>query len=74
MSRPSSIVLAFAITSVSESHSITADGPAIRAEGRFGKQDLRYVVQEDVYVCPAGERLAYYYTTEDKGLVLTSDP
>src|SRR5580704_9786480 len=32
MSRPSSIVLAFAITSVSESHSITADGPAIRLE------------------------------------------
>jgi len=41
-----------------------------KAEGRFGKQDFRYVVQEDVYVCPAGERLAYYYTTEDKGLVL----
>jgi len=41
-----------------------------KAQGRFGKQDFRYVVQEDVYVCPAGERLAYYYTTEDKGLVL----
>ena len=41
-----------------------------KAEGRFGKQDFRYVVQEDVYVCPAGERLAYYCTTEDKGMVL----
>ena len=41
-----------------------------KAEGRFGKQDFRYLAAEDVYVCPAGERLAYYYTTEDKGLVL----
>ena len=41
-----------------------------KAEGRFGKQDFRYVAEEDVYICPAGKRLAYYYTTEDKGLVL----
>ena len=41
-----------------------------KAEGRFGKQDFRYVAEADVYVCPAGERLAYYYTTEDKGLVV----
>ena len=41
-----------------------------KAEGRFGKQDFRYVAEEDVYVCPAGERLAYHYTTEEKGLVL----
>ena len=41
-----------------------------KAEGRFGKQDFRYLAEEDVYVCPAGERLAYYYTTEDKGLVV----
>jgi hypothetical protein len=40
-----------------------------KAEGRFGKQDFRYVAAEDVYICPAGERLTYYYTTEDKGLV-----
>jgi transposase len=40
-----------------------------KAEGRFGKQDFRYVAEEDVYVCPAGERLAYYYTSEDKGLI-----
>jgi transposase len=30
-----------------------------KAEGRFGKQDFRYVAQQDVYICPAGERLAY---------------
>ncbi len=33
-------------------------------EGRFGKQDFRYVVEEDVYSCPAGERLAYAFTAE----------
>src|SRR5437870_4468779 len=41
-----------------------------KAEGRFGKQDFRYVAVGDVYVCPAGQRLAYSFTTEDKGLVL----
>jgi transposase len=41
-----------------------------KAEGRFGKQDFRYVPYEDVYICPAGERLTYSFTTEDKGLVL----
>jgi transposase len=41
-----------------------------KAEGRFGKQDFRYVAEEDAYVCPSSERLAYSFTTEDKGLVL----
>ena len=41
-----------------------------KAEGRFGKQDFRYVADEDVYVCPAGENLAYHYTTEENGLAL----
>jgi transposase len=41
-----------------------------KAEGRFGKQDFRYISQEDAYICPAGERLTYSFTTEDKGLVL----
>ena len=36
-----------------------------KAEGRFGKQDFRYVAEEDVYVCPAGERLAY--SLHDRG-------
>jgi macrodomain Ter protein organizer (MatP/YcbG family) len=42
----------------------------IEAKGRFGKQDFRYVAEEDVYVCPAGEKLAYHYTNEENGLVL----
>jgi len=41
-----------------------------KTEGRFGKQDFRYVAEGDVYICPAGKRLAYSFTTEDKGLVL----
>src|ERR1035437_4086156 len=41
-----------------------------KAEGRFGMQDFRYVAEEDVYICPAGERLAYHYTTEENGLIL----
>jgi transposase len=41
-----------------------------KAEGRYGKQDFRYVTVEDVYVCPAGEKLTYRYTTEENGLVL----
>jgi hypothetical protein len=28
-----------------------------KTEGRFGKQDFRYVAAEDVYVCPAGQKL-----------------
>jgi hypothetical protein len=41
-----------------------------KTEGRFGKQDFHYVVEEDIYLCPAGERLAYSFTTEENGLVL----
>src|SRR6266850_581386 len=41
-----------------------------KAEGRFGKQDFRYVAQQDVYICPAGARLAYSFTTQENGLVL----
>ncbi len=42
----------------------------IKAKGRFGKQDFVYVAGEDVYICPAGERLVYRYTNEEDGLVL----
>src|SRR5262249_43737855 len=41
-----------------------------KAEGRFGKQDFRYLAEEDAYICPAGERLAYRYTNEENGLLL----
>ena len=38
-----------------------------KSEGRFGKQDFVYMPEEDVYRCPAGERLKYYYTNEENG-------
>jgi hypothetical protein len=39
-----------------------------KSEGRFGKQDFVYLSAEDV--CPAGERLRYYYTNVENGLTL----
>jgi len=39
----------------------------IEARGRFGKQDFVYLSDEDVYRCPAGEKLRYYYTNEENG-------
>src|SRR6202051_1635131 len=40
----------------------------IEAKGRFGKQDFVYLSEENVYRCPAGERLKYYYTNVKNGL------
>ena len=37
-----------------------------KAKGRFGKQDFRYVAAGDIYVCPAGEKLAYRTTRPRK--------
>jgi transposase len=37
----------------------------MEAKGRFGKQDFVYLSDEDVYRCPAGEKLKYYYTNEE---------
>ena len=42
----------------------------MEAKGRFGKQDFVYLTDEDVYRCPAGERLTYHYTNEENGKVL----
>ena len=41
-----------------------------KSDGRFGKQDFVYLPEEDVYRCPAGERLKYYFTNVEKGLTL----
>jgi transposase len=41
-----------------------------KSDGRFGKQDFVYVTTEDVYRCPAGERLTYRYTNEEDGKTL----
>jgi len=38
-----------------------------KSEGRFGKQDFVYLPHEDVYRCPASERLKYRYSNEEDG-------
>jgi hypothetical protein len=41
-----------------------------KAAGRFGKQDFVYVAADDVYICPARERLTYRATTNDAGKII----
>ena len=41
-----------------------------KSDGRFGKQDFVYLPTEDVYRCPAGEKLPYRYTNEEDGKTL----
>ena len=41
-----------------------------KSDGRFGKQDFVYLPTEDVYRCPAGEKLTYRYTNEEAGKTL----
>jgi len=38
-----------------------------KSDGRYGKQDFAYLATEDVYRCPAGEKLTYRYTNEEHG-------
>src|SRR5277367_1739660 len=41
-----------------------------KAAGRFGKRDFVYVAADDVYRCPAGERLTYRYANVEGGKIL----
>jgi len=41
-----------------------------KSDGRFGKQDFVYLAKEDVYRCPAGDKLTYRYTNEESGRTL----
>ena len=41
-----------------------------KAAGRFGKYDFTYDPDEDVYQCPAGQKLTYRYTTVEAGRTL----
>jgi Transposase DDE domain len=41
-----------------------------KSDGRFGKQDFVYLPEEDVYRCPAGERLKYRFTSVENRLNL----
>ncbi|MFT5511114.1 MAG: transposase, partial [Hyphomicrobiaceae bacterium] len=38
-----------------------------KSKGRFGKQDFVYVAADDVYRCPADERLTYRYQSVARG-------
>jgi hypothetical protein len=38
-----------------------------KSAGRFGKQDFVYLADENVYCCPAGEKLKYRFTAEEHG-------
>jgi len=38
-----------------------------KSEGRFGTHDFVYLPEDDVYRCPAGERLKYYFTMSRTG-------
>lgn len=38
-----------------------------QAKGLFGKQDFIYRPEDDEYECPAGERLIYRFSCDDKG-------
>jgi len=49
---------------------VTLPKPMTSNPKRFGKQDFRYVAEDDVYICPAGEQLAYSFTTQEHGLIL----
>jgi transposase len=41
-----------------------------RLRGMFVKADFRYVKDDDAYICPAGERLGYHFTNEERGKTL----
>jgi len=41
-----------------------------QAAGRFGKRDFHYVPEDNEYRCPAGERLIWRMTTQEKGQTL----
>jgi len=41
-----------------------------KSDGRFGKQDFVYLPTEDVYRCPAGEKLTYRFTREEASKML----
>ena len=41
-----------------------------KADSRFGKQDFVYIPEDDVYLCPAGQRLVRHMTSVERGLTL----
>jgi transposase len=38
-----------------------------KSAGRFGKPDFVYLAKDDVYRCPAGEKLTHHFTADEDG-------
>jgi len=58
-----------------ENHNITAYVPNSatshnKAKGQFDRSEFHYIEKDDEYMCPAGERLIYRFTREEKGKAL----
>ena len=41
-----------------------------KAKGQFGREAFRYIAEDDEYECPAGQRLIYRMTTQEKAKTL----
>jgi transposase len=55
-----------------EDHNITVYVPHSatshnKAKGQFDRSEFHYIAEDDEYQCPAGERLIYRFTREEKG-------
>ena len=50
-----------------ESYVAKADTSGKRLKGEFSRREFRYVVEDDEYECPAGERLIYRFTRTEAG-------
>jgi hypothetical protein len=40
---------------------------AKRSKGKFARNEFHYILEDDEYQCPAGERLIYRFTREESG-------
>ena len=41
-----------------------------QAKGQYGRDDFRYIAEDDEYECPAGQRLIHHQTTQEKSKTL----
>ena len=47
-----------------------SDTSGNEAKGLFDRSEFRYLAKDDEYECPAGERLIYRFTREEKGKLI----
>ena len=48
-------------------HATKPQTSGAKSAGRFGKPDFVYLAKDDVYRCPAGEKLAHHFTADEDG-------